>query len=102
MPDLYDDAEFCALRDVAPDAGIGCLLCHDENCTNFLEVFTTTYEHDEKDKEWLMHLECSVCKSYWAICRLCNNFKIRMNNNRMISIHRIILYYRREFLRGRA
>jgi hypothetical protein len=88
MTDIYDDDEFVALRQLVPHAKLGCLLCHDNNCTNHFEVFTTLYEKDEKDPEWLMHLECTVCKSYWAICTVCNNFKIRMNNNRMISIHR--------------
>jgi hypothetical protein len=88
MTDIYDDDEFVALRQLVPHAKLGCLLCHDNNCTNHFEVFTTLYEKDETDPEWLMHLECTVCKSYWAICTVCNNFKIRMNNNRMISIHR--------------
>lgn len=88
MPDLHDDEEFDALRKLVPHAKIGCLLCHDNNCTNHFETFTTMFEHDVKEPEWLMHLECTVCKNYWAICIVCNNFKIRMNNNRMISIHR--------------
>ena len=62
MPDLYVDAEFVALRDIVPHARIGCLLCHDNNCTKFLETFTTTYKHDEKDKEWLMHFNARFVK----------------------------------------
>jgi hypothetical protein len=88
MPDIYDDDEFVALRKLVPHAKIGCLLCHDNKCTNHFETFTTLFEHDAKEPEWLMHLECTVCKNDWAICIVCNNFKIRMNNNRMISIHR--------------
>jgi hypothetical protein len=88
MSGIYDDKDFVALRNQVPNAKIGCLICTDLHCTNHYEVNTTLFEPDETEPDWLMHLSCTVCKNEWAICSKCNNFKIKMNTNRMISIHR--------------
>jgi hypothetical protein len=88
MSGIYDDKDFVALRNLAPNAKIGCLTCTDLHCTNHYEVNTTLFEPDETEPDWLMHLSCNVCRNEWAICTKCNNFKIKMNTNRMISIHR--------------
>lgn len=88
MSGIYNDDNFVALRNLVPNAKIGCLICTDLHCTNHYEVNSTTFEHDVNEPDWLMHLSCTVCKNEWAVCIICNNFKVKMNTNRMISIHR--------------
>jgi hypothetical protein len=48
MPDIYDDDEFVALRKLVPHAKIGCLLCHDNKCTNHFETFTTSIKNNRQ------------------------------------------------------
>lgn len=88
MTGIYNDKDFITLRNLVPNAKFSCLICSDLQCTNHYEKNTTVFEHDKKEPDWLMHLSCKVCKNEWAICIACNNFKIKLNNNRMISIHR--------------
>lgn len=88
MTGLYNDSDFIRLRNLVPNAKFSCLICSDLHCTNHYEENTTVFEHDKNEHDWLMHLSCKVCKNEWAICIACNNFKIKLVNNRMISIHR--------------
>ena len=88
MSDIYKIKKYIQLRDLAPNAKLSVLICSDLNCRNHYKIFTTKYEHDKTDTDWLLHLSCSVCKNTWSICTLCSKHKVKMITNRMISLHR--------------
>lgn len=89
MSTIFKDESFIRLRSLAPNAKFASLICLDIRCSNNFGISTTLFEEDKSDdSDWLLHLSCSVCKSEWAICRVCNKFKNKMTSNRMIGIHR--------------
>lgn len=61
----------------APNAKCSVLMCSDLHCTNQYETTTAAFEHDKLDSIWLVHIAWSICNNKWAICILCNKFKMK-------------------------
>ena len=88
MSKIYNHPDFMLLRRIAPHAKSSVLICSDHNCTNNYETNTTKYYHDEHEGKWLMNLSCTICGNKWSICVACIQFKNKLLNDRMISLHR--------------
>ena len=88
MSKIYKHPDFIKLRKLAPNAKCSTLTCIDNRCSNNYETNTTQFVKCATNDEWLLNLSCKVCKNRWSICTTCSNFKTKLLNNRMISLHR--------------